>query len=339
LRDSAGFAPDFAGRRCRHCSPAASTESHPLAAVTVDAAGADLLLPYAAAMLTPPARALAAVLEPIAGQAQFSPECHAGYESLGFGPGSGTVGRTALPDRAAYFTSRGSVLGRVPGEVVAAAFAVFDPAQVVPLVNRGWELTDPATIWAAREAGAVAQLRRLLGPDPDGAGRVADLLLAAAEPLPMAGRALFAGQRALDVPADPLARLWRAADTLREYRGDSHILVWAGDGFDPIEIGLLGDLYWGLPPRAHTGGRGWSAEALAAGEERLQRLGLIDGDAITEEGRRRREAIETRTDAALAPVLAILGDRLDEVLATLRPWGDAVCAAGGYLTPLVRFTS
>lgn len=287
----------------------------------------------------PPARRLAAALEPIAGQAQFSPECHANYVALGFDPSPGMAGATAIPDRAAYFTSRGSVLGQVPGEVVAAAFAVFNPDQVVPLVGRGWALTDARTIWAARQDGATAQLRRLLGPEPAGAAEVSELLLAAAEPLPLAGRALFAGQRSLDVPDEPLARLWRASDTLREYRGDSHTLAWAGAGFDPVEIGLLGDLYWGLPPRSHTAGRGWSSEQLDAGEERLRSRGYLDGEGLTPTGRDAREALEAQTDAAVAPALAVLGERLEDVVRVLEPWGDAIRAAGGYLTPAVRFTS
>lgn len=117
-----------------------------------------------------PARLLAAALEPVAGQAQFSPECHVNYEALGFGPSSGSVGKTMLPDRSVYFTARGSVLGQVPGAVVAAAFAVFNPSVVVPLVTEGWQRTDAATIWAARQAGAVAELRRVA--EPEGAAAV-----------------------------------------------------------------------------------------------------------------------------------------------------------------------
>jgi len=72
-------------------------------------------------------------LEPVAGQVYFSPECHAAYAVLGFSPSPGTLGGgVQLPDGPAYFTSRGSVMGQVPGQVVAAAFAVFNPDAVVP---------------------------------------------------------------------------------------------------------------------------------------------------------------------------------------------------------------
>ena len=286
-----------------------------------------------------PARRLAAALEPVAGQVHFSPECHANYAALGFGPSSGRVGLTELPDRTAYFTSRGSVMGQVSGQVVAAAFAVFNPTEVIPHVRRGWELTDATTMCAARHDGAVAQLRRILGAEPAGVGPIADLLTRAIEPLASAGRPLFAGQLSLESPADPLGRLWWAANTLREFRGDSHTIAWTAAGFDATETGLLGDLYWGLAPRAHTAGRGWTADQMAAAEDRLASRGLIDGDRISTAGRAAREAVEAHTDDQVAPALAVLGDRLDHLAVTLQPWGDAIRAAGGYLTPAVRFTA
>lgn len=282
---------------------------------------------------------LAAALEPIAGQVHFSPECHAEYVTLGFPPSPGTVGATQLPDRTSYLTSRGSALGQVPGEVVAAAFAVFNPDEVVPAINRGWTITDAATIRDARTRGAVAQLRRILGGSPAKVDWAGDLLVRAMAPLRLEGRPLFAGRRSVPLPSDPLARLWQAADTLREYRGDSHTLVWAGAGLDPIEIGLLSDVFWGLAPGAHTGGRGWTADQLAASADRLRERGLLTGDnELSQAGFELRAGIEADTDRHLQPALAVIGDSLDGLVNLLRPWGDRVKAAGGYLTPEVRFT-
>jgi hypothetical protein len=106
-----------------------------------------------------------------------------------------------------------------------------------------------------------------------------------------------------------------------------------------LEIGLLSDLFWGLAPRAHTSGRGWTADQLAAGEDRLRTRGLLDATSrLTQHGRAVRQDIEDRTDAAVEPALAALGDDTDELLATMEPWGQAIRDAGGYLTPLVRFT-
>src|SRR4029078_10791095 len=102
-------------------------------------------------------RRLGSVLEPVAGQVYFSPECHANYTALGFDPSPGDANGAALPDGVAYFHSRGSVMGQVPGEVVASAFGVFNPEAVVPAVAKGWTLTDASTIFARPEHGATAQ--------------------------------------------------------------------------------------------------------------------------------------------------------------------------------------
>src|ERR1017187_5336461 len=97
-------------------------------------------------------------LEPVAGQVYFSPERHAAYAEFGCSPGPGALPNgVQFPDGAAYFTSRGSVMGQVPGEVVAAAFAVFNPQTVVRAVTFGWCLTDAVTICKARTEGATAQ--------------------------------------------------------------------------------------------------------------------------------------------------------------------------------------
>src|SRR4051812_4362885 len=108
------------------------------------------------------ARQLAAALEPCIGQVYFAPEAHAAYEALGFGPSPGSPGGLALPDGAAYFTSRGSLMGRVSPRVVAAAFGVFNPEAVVPAVTFGWTRTDDATIRARRREAGAAQLGRVL---------------------------------------------------------------------------------------------------------------------------------------------------------------------------------
>jgi hypothetical protein len=278
------------------------------------------------------ARRLGSVLEPVIGQVYFSPECHANYVALGFDPSPGDAGGVALPDGPAYFTSRGSVMGQVPGEVVAAAFAVFNPAVVVPLVTLGWTRTDAATICTARTDGAVAQLRRILGDRPTGVERAAELLARAAAPLRPEGRPLYAGVRSLGVPDEPLAAVWRLGDLLREYRGDAHTASWIAAGVDATEICLLTELYWGLPLRSYSRTRAWSDDEFDAATERLVARGWIDETgSFTVMGRAAREAIEVATDDQTAPSLAALGSDIDELFSILEPWGAAVRDAKGYL--------
>src|SRR4029079_12648023 len=98
------------------------------------------------------------------------------YAALGFDPSARSANHVALPDGPAYFTSRGSVMGQVPGQVVAAAFAVSSPAVVIPCVTWVWTRTDAVTICAARDDGAIGQLVRLLGEEPEGVERARALL-------------------------------------------------------------------------------------------------------------------------------------------------------------------
>ncbi len=86
------------------------------------------------------ARKLRDLVEVVAASVYFLREAHKAYAALGlpdFGP--------------AYFTSRGACMGQVPGEMVTAAFGVFNPDLVIPAVDEGWSKTDRDSILAARE--------------------------------------------------------------------------------------------------------------------------------------------------------------------------------------------
>jgi hypothetical protein len=280
--------------------------------------------------LEPQTRRLAAVLEPVAAQVYFAPECHQAYEKLGFAPSPGVLDNgVQLPDGPAYFTSRGSVMGQVPGELVAAAFAVFNPDTVARGVRRGWELTDAATICEARTEGATAQLERILGEEPEGVARATDLLSRAASQLRPEGRPLYAGLLHLGLPGTPLGDLWRLAGVLREFRGDAHTAAWISAGFKGPEIGLLSELYWGLPLRTYVRSRAWSDAQLDVAEAHLREHELLDDGGLTDFGRTVREGIEVATDRQCTVMVRTVGDDFDELLALLTPWGEAIRAAAG----------
>lgn len=277
------------------------------------------------------ARALALAIEPFTGQVYFSPECHANYTALGFSPSPGTFGNNVhLPDGPAYFSSRGGVMGQVPGELVAAAFGVFNPDVVVPAVGYAWTLTDAATVSAARTDGAIGQLARLLGQEPDGLDRTIEQLHRAVEPLRPEGRPLFAGIRSRPLPEQPLGVAWQLADQLREFRGDAHINAWTSAGFDPVEIGLLTERYWGLPSRSYVRSRGWVDHHFDAAEERLHERGLFENRDLTEAGRAAREDVEVATDRQMRPVISAIGDDFDELVGTIGGWSRTIQAGSGY---------
>ena len=167
-------------------------------------------------------------------------------------------------------------------------------------------------------------LRRVLGDEPGGLARVTDLLRRTADAAPWAGRSVYAGLRSLGFPGNPVGDLWRAADLVREHRGDSHVISWAVGGADAVQ-------WWGLPARAYAPSRGWSDADMDAGFDRLQRRGLMTaGEQLTDAGRAFREEIEVRTDELKRPLLDALADDLDELLEHLDAWSDAIIEAASY---------
>ena len=276
-------------------------------------------------------RRLRNAVEPVAAGVYFAPEAHAAYQALGFDGSPVAQDGVARPELKSYFTSRGACLGQVPGEVVAAAFGCFDPRVVRAAVAAGWQIADRDAILAAREQGATDMLQRVLGAEPDGLVRVTELMRRGVAAAPWAGRPIYGGLLSLGVPAHPMGAMWRMADLLREHRGDSHVITWAVGGVDAVEILLLTEQWWGLPARAYAPTRGWQSADLDAGFARLARRGLMtDTELLTDAGRAFREEVEVRTDELERPVIAALGDDLDELLDHLDAWSEAIIAADCY---------
>jgi hypothetical protein len=270
------------------------------------------------------ARTLRDLVEPIAGCVYFLPEVQAEYEALGFGPRSGMSPATS------YFCSRGACLGQVPGAVVASSFGVFKPSLVQPLVDQGWTIAPAAALLSAREKGTVTGLSRILGPVPSGVERATELLTRAGAAGQVSGRALYAGLRSLGFPGTPLGDLWRAADLVREHRGDSHIAAWTSHGLDAVEAQLLQELWWQRPMGPYTKTRGWTDDEIEAGKQRLRARGLISGDELTIDGEVLRGGVEDATDRQEARIVDALGDDADELFALLEPWAVAIVEAKGY---------
>jgi hypothetical protein len=277
------------------------------------------------------ARSLSGSLEAVTGSVYFSPECHANYVALGFAPSVNRAREVHLPDGPAYFTSRGSALGQVHGNLVAATFGVFNPAAVIPAVAYGWSLTDAPTIAKARADGATAQLVRLLGDTPDGLSEVTAVFRRAVEVLRPEGRALFAGLVSLPEPSHPVGAMWWLGDCLREFRGDAHTAAWISAGLDAVEIGLLTELWWGLPLHTYVRTRAWSVDDVAAAKDRLYARGLLEGEGFSDAGRVLRSEIEANTDRQMIPALRAIDNDLAATVGTLSQWSKTVRAGHGYL--------
>jgi len=263
------------------------------------------------------ARRLGRLTEPLAAAIYFSPEASEGYQALGLNYFEG------------YFCSRGAGLGKAPWSAIAAAFAAFKPAVVERAVTGGWEKTGPEPVLAARLAGATAQLERLLGAPGPEVSRATELLERAVDGVDPSGRPLYAGLTQLERPEDPWGRFWRAADRVREHRGDGHVNAWTPH-LDSCEITTLSELCWDIPPRTYVYTRGYDEADVDAAYARLEARGLIADGTATDEGRALRSLIERTTDSADREVVVRLDNDADELFARLEPWSKAIVAGGGY---------
>ncbi|MGV9327402.1 SCO6745 family protein [Streptosporangium sandarakinum] len=304
------------------------------------------------------------LLEPLHAVTYFAPEARSAADAAGMrGFWMG------------YFATRAAPLGAVGPEVVTAAFHGFPPARVARALPDAWGFAPPESVLRARLDGAGAALRRLLadaagstegtgplpgssegagsppnapekagppadvpekvGPLPDVLEEASSLAWEAARRADTAGRVLAAANQALPEPAEPYLRLWQAATTLREHRGDGHVAVLVACGVSPVEAHLL------KIAAAETGADGlrlarkWDEAEWDAALGSLRARGWLDGAGrLTGEGGRERDRIERLTDEAAAGPWRALGEESTAALARLLwPLANAVMESGVFPVP------
>ena len=255
-----------------------------------------------------PARRFRDAIEPIAMHSVWSRTTNEAQAALG------------LDFMTGYVMGRASLLGQPEPGLVAASFAVFEPAMVQGVYEAARGLCDRDELWATRTEATIASLTEALaGADVTAA---ADALQVAVSAASLVGRPLFAGLVTQPWPSDPVGRLWRACELAREHRGDSHVAVCVANGLDPIEMNILTELWVGMPLGSYTASRGWPPEAIAATAEGMRTKGWLEGDGLSEEGAALRAAIEDDTDMLGQPIIDALGDSFEAVVTDLEQWSQ-----------------
>jgi Helix-turn-helix family len=264
------------------------------------------------------ARRLFDRFEPVHAVTYFAPEARGALGALGYrGFWTG------------YFAARSAPLGQVPPEVVTAMFYNFSPARVAKALPAAWDIASPAHALRIREASAATALRRY-GLDDATVRTAAELAGRAARHAPLDGRPLFAANRALPWPTDPVAALWHAATLLREHRGDAHVAVLLAAGITGRESNVLHSAAGAVPEEfirrsRHYDDIEWRDCCLA-----LARRGLLAEDGtLTADGRELKDRIETATDTLALTALDGLTDaEIETLFGALTPITRAVVAAG-----------
>ena len=265
--------------------------------------------------------------EPVHGVTYFAPEARAALDGLGYrGFWMG------------YFAARSAPLGVMPPEMVTAIFYNFAPERVAKALPAAWQIAGPEAALQARQDSAVAALRRYGIDANENVIVAAELAGKAAREAPLEGRTLFAANRALPWPDDPLAALWHAATLLREQRGDTHVAVLAARGVSGRECNVL-QVAAGRVPRDYMAvARDYDEATWGHHEEQLAERGLVGDDGtLTAAGRELMDAIESTTDAlSLSALDALSDDEVETLFQALTPITRAVVAGGDVpaMTPM-----
>jgi hypothetical protein len=261
------------------------------------------------------------------GVTYFAPEARAALDGLGYrGFWMG------------YFAARSAPLGMMPPEMVTAIFYNFAPERVAKALPAAWQIAGPEAALQARQDSAVAALRRYGIDANENVIVAAELAGKAAREAPLEGRTLFAANRALPWPDDPLAALWHAATLLREQRGDTHVAVLAASGVSGRECNVLQVAAGRIPRDYMAVARDYDEATWRHHEEQLAERGLVGDDGtLTAAGRELMDAIESTTDAlSLSALDALSDDEVETLFQALTPITRAVVAGGDLptMTPM-----
>jgi hypothetical protein len=222
------------------------------------------------------------------------------------------------------FVTRSAPMGPVPAEVVQATFFNFNPDAITPIVPAAWRIASPETILKVQAEAFSAPLASALSVlDPNDLAEFAALSRHAAETAAQhhQGRALFAGLVSKPWPTEDHMVIWHAGKLLREHRGDGHVACLVVEGLSGIEALILHEAFDpAIPAGILQPMRRWSDKAWTEAIVDLRRRGWLTDDAkpvLSEEGRRRRQGIEDRTNELAAVAYAPSGNAGVERMITI----------------------
>ncbi len=268
------------------------------------------------------ARALWLRLEPIHALTYFAPEIIQARRDVGLrGFWMG------------YFGGRLAPCGPIGAEVGTALAFGFSPDMVARALPDAWSFASPDEVLDAQFRAISTTLAGLLsGTSRDTIEEALDLLDSASGLVSddLAGRPLAAAHLSLEPPAGWAARLWHAATTLREHRGDGHVLALRAHGIGGLEAHVLAVAIGPGHRDVIEPNRGWSASEWDRARAGLNALGLIDaGEMATAAGRALHHSVEETTDALASSPWRRLGDaRTTRLIDLLEVLVEPVVASG-----------
>jgi len=228
----------------------------------------------------------------------WDPRAIANYAALGVPDGIGY-----------YIATRGATLGGAGNDVVTAAFYSIHPGFVAFGLDQCRAVTTFDAAAAARDAAVVEGLQEYVPEVCDDLASMAGDLWAAADALPLAGRALFASTRVWPRPADDsLLSAWLAVNCIREWRGDTHWAIQIAEGISGTAAGILDGAWRNYDGDWLARSRGADDAALQVGFAELQARGLATDGVVNEAGVAYRQELEDRLDDLCTAAWRHLGE-------------------------------
>lgn len=201
-----------------------------------------------------------------------------------------------------YFGFRAAPMGAVGVGPIHAAFANFAKPMVQRSIPDAWKHAPPAQLVQVRATAAAQALRRISPTLQDQAAAPSHALnlelgdLIADANADALGRPLFAANAELDHRPDSVEQLWQLCTTIREHRGDGHVIALASHQVDGCEAHRLHAAAHGTPHEVLRDNRGFSNDDWEAAGMRLQDRGLLEQNRLTPHGLDLVHSIEALTD-------------------------------------------
>jgi hypothetical protein len=233
-----------------------------------------------------------------------------------------------VPDGAGwYFATRAAPIAAAGDDVVVATFGSINPTFIQVTLDLCRQHTTFEQAMAVRDDAVVHGLHELV-PDVCGPlGELAAPLWAAADDLPLEGRALFAAHLRHRREDEPVLSAWLALNCIREWRGDTHWALHIADGIDG-QMAMLLDAAW----RGHDDdwlprSRGADDAAIERATAALAERGLVTDGRVNGEGIALRQALEDRLDDRCAAGWQALGEaRTRRLVDLVDPHAEALVA-------------
>ncbi len=224
-----------------------------------------------------------------------------------------------------YFATRAAPIAAAGDDVVTATFGSINPL----FIQVSLDLCRQHTTWedtlAVRDEAVLHGLAELVPQVCPPLGDMAEPLWAAADTLPLDGRALFAAHLRHRREDEPVLSAWLALNCIREWRGDTHWALHIAEGVDG-QMAMLLDAAW----RGHDDdwlprSRGADDDAVAGARARLEARGLATHGRVDAAGIGLRQSLEDRLDDLCAPGWQAFGeDRTRALVDLVAPHGDVL---------------